>query len=164
MTRPPERSTREIAEEVVYPYGIPVDAKESWLIGRIIAALDAERTRAVAMERERDHIAFCVEHPEQAHLHYDGCPYKPWADKLDSEIPDDAPECTCGEAKKGAYWKGQLLLERGYHTLTKQRAEAMRGVVADCAAMLTRQGWRSIHAPDGGSPEQDLLARCLALL
>ena len=76
------------------------------------------------LERERDEIAYRVEHPESAHLHYSDCPYKPWAEV--PHDPDDLPipECTCGEREKAAYWKGQYIMERGYHTLTKQKLTA----------------------------------------
>ena len=92
--------------------------------------IDALRADLARLQKERDDIAYRVEHPEKAHLHYEGCPYQPWADKPRWEEPEDIPECTCGEAAKGAYWKGQHLLERGHHEMTKADLRA-------CAEALT---------------------------
>lgn len=95
--------------------------------------------RAVAglVEGAVNEIAFRVEHPELAHLHYDGCPFKPWADKRDDDIPDPRPDCTCGGAAKGAYWKGQHLLERGYKTLVEQERDVLLERVKELKARVT---------------------------
>ena len=102
------------------------------------AAANAEEVKR--LESERDDIAYRVEHPEFAHLHYDGCPYKPWADKPSWDTPEDVPACTCGEAAKGAYWKGQHLLERGYHQMTKNElAECRKDILTLQSRLLAME-------------------------
>lgn len=73
--------------------------------------------------------ALTVNDPRAAHLHYDGCPYKPFAALPDWETPEDVPACTCAEEHKAAYWKGQFVLERGYKKLAEGESARMRSLV-----------------------------------
>jgi hypothetical protein len=79
-----------------------------------------------------------VDDPARAHLHYDGCPYKPWADKPDWETPDDRPACTCAHVHKAAYWKGQLVLERGKASMI---AQALKGVALNGSDEMPLYSW-----------------------
>ena len=81
-----------------------------------------------AYAREQvERYALRVDDPRSMHLHYDGCPFKPYADKFDVDIPEPRPPCTCAEAHKAAYWKGQWSLEQSAGRLrTRQQVEAFR--------------------------------------
>ncbi len=101
-------------------------------------------------EARVERYAQTVDDPQRAHLHYDGCPFKPWADKDDGDMPNPRPECTCAKAHLGAYWKGQHLLEHGYHEMTRRRlaeAEARTArlleVLKEANETLTSAGWRA---------------------
>lgn len=92
--------------------------------------------KEVSKEREKsrqqvERYALTVDNPAAMHLHYDGCPFKPYANKFDVDIPDPRPLCTCAEAHKAAYWKGQWSLEQSSGRLkTRQQVEAFRERVA----------------------------------
>lgn len=77
---------------------------------------------AGAIRAALDTYAAMVDDPHQAHLHYDGCPYQPFAEMPRWEIPDDPPACTCAETHKAAYWKGQFVLERSAGRLAVRMA------------------------------------------
>ena len=80
-----------------------------------------------------ERYALTVDDPTSMHLHYDGCPFKSYADKCDVDIPDPRPECTCAEAHKAAYWKGQWSLEQTAGRLkVRQRVEAIRNAKLPC--------------------------------
>lgn len=94
--------------------------QEIWESRECLRALIAEALEQAALEAVAKY-ARTVDNPHRAHLHYDGCPFKPFADLASWEQPESTPACTCAEAHLGAYWKGQHLLERGYHDLTKKK-------------------------------------------
>ena len=81
-----------------------------------------------AYARQRvEAYSLTVDDPASMHLHYDGCPFAPYAHTPHADIPDPRPDCTCAEAHKGAYWKGQWMLERTAKELEiRQRVEAFR--------------------------------------
>jgi hypothetical protein len=89
---------------------------ERMLVDEATAALRAELAvaldRAERAERDLDAWVRCVDDPRAASaLHYDGCPYEPYAAMPSHDEPEDAPACTCPERHKGAYWKARLMLE-----------------------------------------------------
>lgn len=90
--------------------------------------IKAAEERALRAEADLDTWVRRVDEPGTMHLHYDACPYKPWADKPRWETPNDAPECTCPEQHKAAYWKGQWMLERtqGDAEIATLRASRLR--------------------------------------
>jgi hypothetical protein len=106
----PSRSAAEMANGIVRQWddeGGYNARRLSVLIARVADALTAAQASAV------ERYAKTVDDPARMHLHYDGCPFKPFADMRRDEIPDPRPECTCAEAHMAAYWKGQWMLEHG---------------------------------------------------
>lgn len=137
-----------LAEARPDPASIPADVREgakriSDAIYSHVPNLLNAHTAADMIVRFAEHVAaarvesyaLTVDDPKSAHLHYDGCPYKTFSTLPDWEIPDDPPECTCAEVHKGAYWKGQMVLERGAHAITRN---ALRAQLADSAADLNQ--------------------------
>ena len=59
----------------------------------IARALDSERAKVWEEAARQQVAAYCntVDDPHSMHLHYDGCPYKPFADLPRWDTPDDAP-------------------------------------------------------------------------
>ena len=96
-----------------------------------------------------ERYALTVDDPASMHLHYDGCPFKPYADKFDVDIPDPRPECTCAEAHKAAYWKGQWSLEQAAGRLkTRQQVEAFRERVENYDWPTLIRGATQMHAKE----------------
>jgi hypothetical protein len=91
----------------------------------------------VAEARIADY-ARTVDDPARMHLHYDGCPFKPYAamSKYDEGYPDPRPECTCAAAHMAAYWKGQWMLERS--GAEARVAEAVGGEREACAQIVQK--------------------------
>jgi hypothetical protein len=129
-------TARTIAEEL-HEYGFGGDRAPETLENiraRIALALDAFAEK-IAAARVADY-ARTVDDPRRAHLHYDGCPYKPFADLPRWETPDDAPACTCAEAHKAAYWKGQCVLERSNTALRVAEERERRAELRNAAAIV----------------------------
>ena len=77
---------------------------------------------AAALEAALEVYVAAVEDPHRAHLHYDGCPYKPFAALMAIDVPENVPACTCAETHQAAYWKGQFVLERSAGRLAVRAA------------------------------------------
>ena len=103
----------------------------------------------VFARQQVERYALTVDDPASMHLHYDGCPFKPYADKFDVDIPEPRPECTCAEAHKAAYWKGQWSLEQAAGHL-KARQEV--AVALERAAQIVDQWACSTTCDSTGAP------------
>ena len=104
-------------------------------------AIEAHADRATLLalfDRAGADLAMLVNktEPEPHALHYDECPYKPFADLPSWETPDDAPNCTCSELHKGAYWKARWMLSNGWRQLAEKLAERAEVEVARLHASL----------------------------
>lgn len=132
----PTDADREWAREILYAWAPEWDVALHIGTRSSEAKQDLEEAIAAALaearERAVERYAFTVDDPRRAHLHYDDCPFKPYAAARADDIPDPRPVCTCAETHKAAYWKGQLILERGYLTLAqRERDEALRKSALD---------------------------------
>jgi len=107
-----------------------------------------ERERAAQRELD-DWINTVPLEKSRLALHYDGCPFKPYADMSDHDpaSPETPPACTCGERHKGAYWKARWLLDVGDRDIKLRTARAL-------LEELTRRGL----------PDNDLFIRVRAFL
>ena len=65
-------------------------------------------------------------HPEPGALHYDECPYKPFADLPSWEETKDATICTCSMRHKAAYWKARTMIASGYRQIAEKERDALR--------------------------------------
>lgn len=63
--------------------------------------------------------------PEPGALHYNECPYKPYADLPSWDTPEDAPDCTCSMLHKATYWKSRWMLSNGAREVAEARVAAL---------------------------------------
>ena len=78
--------------------------------------------------------------PEPHALHYDECPYKPFADLASWEEPENPPTCTCSEAHKGAYWKARWMLTKGWRHIAERDLAAHQAVVRQASKLVDLLG------------------------
>ena len=119
---------------------------------RLLAEAECDR-----LQRDLDMLTDRNE-PEPGALHYDGCPYKPFADLLSWDEPENPPECTCSTRHKAAYWKARSMLSKGMHELAANERDRLREQVWHlrqvCASLL-----KDLESYDSGGAVWSIGAR-----
>jgi hypothetical protein len=143
------RAENERLRAIILADGLDPDAPIPPGLALRLQRAEVENER---LRRDLDTWVYRVDDPGTMHLHYDGCPFKPYADRFETDIPDPRPECTCARAHMAAYWKGQWMLERSSAHIENER---LRGALAGIKARLGCAG-------DNCDAQTGLCGHCLA--